>query len=65
MKKLISLAVAAASLASTTALAQGERFLEEVIVTATKRETTVKDVAGTVNVVTAESVRPGWGTWCA
>ncbi len=56
MKKLISLAVAAASLASTGVAAQERLVLEEVIVTAQKRESTVRDVAATVNVITGSDV---------
>ena len=55
MKKLISLAVAAASF-SSGALAQEALVLEEVIVTAQKRASTLRDVAATVNVITGNDV---------
>jgi outer membrane receptor protein involved in Fe transport len=48
----------AAALAAVTApgMAQEQLVLEEVIVTATKREATIQDIAATVNVVTGEDI---------
>ena len=46
---------AGVALVATAASAQ-ELVLEEVIVTATKREASVQDVAATVNVVTGDSI---------
>ena len=47
----------AAALATVTAPGMAQDIaLEEVIVTATKREATIKDIAMTVNVVTGESI---------
>jgi outer membrane receptor protein involved in Fe transport len=48
----------ATALATVTApgLAQEQLVLEEVIVTATKREATIQDIAATVNVVTGEDI---------
>ncbi len=56
MKKPISIAVAAACLAASQAYADS-LVLEEVIVTAQKRASTVKDIAATVNVVSGESIQ--------
>jgi outer membrane receptor protein involved in Fe transport len=52
-KTVIAAALAAIS---TQALTQEQLVLEEVIVTAQKRESTVQDIASTVNVVTGESI---------
>ena len=54
-KTVIAAALAAIS---TQALAQGQEqlVLEEVIVTAQKRESTIQDIAATVNVVTGDSI---------
>ncbi len=50
-------AMAAAVLAASVALpTQAQLVLEEVVVTAQKREETLQDVSATVNVVTAENV---------
>jgi iron complex outermembrane receptor protein len=46
----------AAALAITTAPTMAQLVLEEVIVTAQKRESTIQDIAATVNVVTGESI---------
>jgi iron complex outermembrane receptor protein len=46
----------AAALAITTTPAMAQLVLEEVIVTAQKRESTIQDIAATVNVVTGESI---------
>lgn len=57
--KAITLALAAAGLAASVALpvsAQGVGMLEEVIVTAAKREQTLQEIPIAVSVVTAESI---------
>ena len=47
----------AAALALITAPGMAQNLvLEEVIVTAQKRESTIQDIAATVNVVTGESI---------
>ena len=46
----------AAALAITTAPAMAQLVLEEVIVTAQKRESTLQDISATVNVVTGEDL---------
>ena len=56
MKKPLSIAVGAACLAASPAFAQSSLVLEEVIVTAQKRESTVKDIAATVNVVSGDAI---------
>jgi len=56
MKKPLAIAVSAACMAASPAFSQSSLVLEEVVVTAQKRESTVKDIASTVNVVTGDSI---------
>ncbi len=54
---IASAVMAASSTVATTGLAQpAPLMLEEIVVTAQKREASVQDIAATVNVITAEAV---------
>lgn len=48
--------LAAAVMAVTSPLLAQDLVLEEVVVTATKRATTIQDISGTVNVVTGDAI---------
>lgn len=56
-RKLLGSAVAAALLAPGATLAQGQ--LEEVVVTATKRDTGLADLSAAANVISADQIGPG------
>ncbi|MFB1036073.1 MAG: hypothetical protein QMC38_12075, partial [Sinobacterium sp.] len=55
-KLLMTTAVLYAAGLTTPAMAQNDLMLEEVIVTAQKREQTQQDIAATVNVVTGDVI---------